>query len=209
MEAEHEADLIRQAQRGSVSAFNELVLRYEALLFNVALRILGDAAAAAEAAQEAFLSAFTHITDFHGGSFKHWLLRIVTNACYNALRYTQRRPALSLDQPLGEDSAETLGDVTPAPGETPEEVALRHDLGRLIAQAVLALPVEQRVVLVLCDVHGFSYEDVAEITRTALGTVKSRLSRARAKLRDKLLAEAELLESGMRLEHERGDANSV
>ncbi len=186
-----------------MSAFNALVLRYQTLLFNVALRILGDTHAAADATQEAFLSAYTHIQDFRGGSFKHWLLRTVTNACYDALRQAQRRPSVSLDQPLSEEAAgETLGDFVPDPAETPEQIALRREWWRFIARATLTLPMEQRVVFVLCDVHGLSYEAIAEITRTSLGTVKSRLSRARAKLRDMLLAQPELVEGSLRLEHE-------
>ncbi|GIV84136.1 MAG: RNA polymerase subunit sigma-24 [Candidatus Roseilinea sp.] len=188
-----EAGLIRAAQRGDVAAFNQLVLAYQSQVYNVAYRILGEPAAAADAAQEAFLSAFTHINDYRGGSFKAWLLRIVTNACYDALRYAQRRPTASLDARDDADEGRSLAEVLPADDEDPLHAAERSDLRRFIGRAALQLPPDQRITFVLSDVQGLSYEEIAEVMQVSLGTVKSRLSRARAKLRDALLAHAELL----------------
>lgn len=187
-----EAGLIRAAQRGDVASFNQLVLAYQSQVYNVAYRILGEPAAAADATQEAFLSAFTRINDYRGGSFKGWLLRIVTNACYDALRYARRRPAASLE---GDDADEgrSLADVLPADDEDPLHAAERSDLRRFITRAALQLPPDQRITFVLSDVQGLSYEEIAEAMQVSLGTVKSRLSRARAKLRDALLAHEELL----------------
>ncbi|BCX05738.1 MAG: RNA polymerase subunit sigma-24 [Candidatus Roseilinea sp.] len=187
-----EAALIRAAQRGDVASFNQLVLTYQAQVYNVAYRILGEPSAAADATQEAFLSAFTHINDYRGGSFKSWLLRTVTNACYDALRYAKRRPATSLE---GDDTDEghSLADVLPAAVEDPLDVAERKELRRFIARAALQLPPDQRITFVLSDIQGLSYEEIAEAMQVSLGTVKSRLSRARAKLRDALLAHEELL----------------
>lgn len=190
-----EAELIRLAQRGDVSAFNELVLRHQALAYNVAYRVMGDEAAAADATQEAFISAYTHIKDFRGGSFKSWLLRTVTNACYDALRYGKRRPATSLEglSEGGDDPDGDFNDFIPSPEEGPADAAERGDLRGFIARAALALPPDQRITFVLSDVQGLSYDEIAEATGASLGTVKSRLSRARAKLRDALLAHEELL----------------
>ncbi|PJF48376.1 MAG: sigma-70 family RNA polymerase sigma factor [Chloroflexi bacterium] len=188
-----EAGLIRAAQRGDVAAFNQLVLAYQSQVYNVAYRILGEPAAASDAAQEAFLSAFTHINDYRGGSFKAWLLRIVTNACYDALRYAQRRPTASLEASDDGDEGRSLADVLPADDEDPLRAAERSDLRRFIGRAALQLPPDQRITFVLSDVQGLSYEEIAEVMQVSLGTVKSRLSRARAKLRDALLAHAELL----------------
>ena len=187
---EDEEALIRAAQRGDVTSFNQLVLAYQSQLYNVAYRILGDAAAAADATQEAFLSAFTHIKDYRGGSFKSWLLRTVTNACLDALRYQKRRPSQSLE---AEDDEHSLADVLPSEEEGPERAAERRELRCFIERAALTLPPDQRITFVLSDVHGLSYQEIAQVMNVSLGTVKSRLSRARAKLRDALLAHPELL----------------
>jgi len=192
-----ERALIAAARRGDAEAFNQLILIYQGMVYNLAYRILGDPDAAADATQEAFLSAFRAIRKFRGGSFKAWLLRIVTNACYDQLRLRQRRPTTSLEALLATGSA-------PAPTgaeETPEEHALRQELARVIQAGIQTLPPEQRVTLVLSDVQGLSYREIAEVTRTSLGTVKSRLSRARAKLRDFLLEHEELLPSRYRLKN--------
>jgi len=188
---EDEAALIRAAQRGDVASFNQLVLAYQGQVYTIAYRILGDAAAAADATQEAFLSAFTHLKDYRGGSFKSWLLRTVTNACLDALRYQKRRPSQSLE---AEDEDErNLADVLPSEEEGPERAAERRELRCFIERAALTLPPDQRITFVLSDVHGLSYQEIAQVMNVSLGTVKSRLSRARAKLRDALLAHPELL----------------
>jgi RNA polymerase sigma factor (sigma-70 family) len=193
-----ESSLIAAARQGDVPAFNRLVLAYQGLAYNVAFRILGDSDAAADATQEAFLSAFKALGAYRGGSFKAWLLRIVTNACYDQMRARQRRPSTPLDDMTGEDDeGEPREFVNGAEG--PENHALRHELGRLIQRGVLTLPADQRITLVLSDVQGLSYEEIAEATDANVGTVKSRLSRARARLRDYLLAEQELLPARYRL----------
>lgn len=191
-----EKALIAAAQRGEVRAFNQLVLTYQSMVYNLAYRILGDADAAADASQDTFLSAFHAIKKFRGGSFKAWLLRIATNACYDQLRYQQRRPTSSLETLLTE--SDHLPILT-NPDERPEDYALRQELGRVIQAGLDTLPPDQRVVLVLSDVQGLSYQEIAEITRASLGTVKSRLSRGRTKLRDYLLEQEELLPACYRL----------
>jgi RNA polymerase sigma-70 factor (ECF subfamily) len=190
-----EAALIKAAQRGDAHAFNTLVLSYQSQAYNVAYRILGDAASAADATQEAFLSAYKGIRLFRGGSFKSWILRTVTNACFDALRYRKRRPATSLDA-LGADDDAQDGDFESfiaSADESPADAAERGELRSAIACAALKLPPDQRVTFVLSDIQGLTYEEIADIMQTTLGTVKSRLSRARAKLRDALLARPELL----------------
>ena len=195
-----EKALIDAARRGDVGSFNQLVLSYQSMAYNLAYRILGDGDAAADATQDAFLSAFKAIGKFRGGSFKAWLLRIVTNACYDQLRFKQRRPATSLDALLVLESApvQSLTD----PGESPEEYAVRQELRGAIQVGIGILPPEQRIALVLSDVQGLSYQEIAEVTGASLGTVKSRLSRARSKLRDFLLEQRELLPSQYRLKNE-------
>jgi RNA polymerase sigma-70 factor (ECF subfamily) len=191
-----EAALIRSAQRGDADAFNTLVLAHQAQVYNVAYRIMGDEAAASDATQEAFMSAYRGIKGFRGGSFKSWILRTVTNACYDALRYNKRRPSTSLED-LGADKDGggwgEYDEFIPSPVESPADAAERSELRHAIASAALSLPPDQRVAFVLSDIQGMSYEEIAEVMQTSLGTVKSRLSRARAKLRDDLLGRAELL----------------
>lgn len=185
-----ELSLISAAKRGELAAFNQLVCEYQTLAYNVAYRILGDSDSASDACQDAFLSAYKNIRQLHGISFKAWLMRIVTNACYDLLRHRQRRPADSLDDLLDDPER---GDLLAAPDPSPESRALSHELEAAVMAGLQTLPEDQRVTLVLADVQDFDYQEVADIMRTSLGTVKSRLSRGRARLRDYLLGCGELL----------------
>jgi len=191
-----EQALIAAARRGDAQAFNKLILNYQTIVYNVAYRILHDQDAAADAAQDAFLSAYHALGNFRGGSFKAWLLRIVTNGCYDQLRAAQRRPTSSLDD-LQVDPDHSLMLVSGS--ESPEEYALRQDLSRTIQAGLDELPVDQRTTLILSDIQGLSYEEIAQATSVSLGTVKSRLSRGRARLRDYLQGKEELLPSRYRL----------
>lgn len=203
-----EQALIASARKGDIRAFNQLVMLYQSMVYNLAYRILSEPDAAADATQDAFLSAYKAIRRFRGGSFKAWLLRIVTNACYDQLRIKQRRPTSSLDDlPVEADHTSYLRD----PDEQPDEFVERQELNRVIQAGISILPAEQRVVLVLSDVQGFSYKEIAQITGISLGTVKSRLSRGRAKVRDHLQTQGELLPTRYRLrdDTERQQARSV
>jgi RNA polymerase sigma-70 factor (ECF subfamily) len=192
-----EQALIQAACRGELSAFNKLILAYQSLAFNLAYRILGNGDAAEDATQDAFIKAYRNLNQYRGGSFKAWLLRIVTNVCYDQLRHIQRRPTSSLDDmAMDPDHAGRLVDHAEQPGA----YALRQELGTMIQQGIALLPPDQRTVLVLSDIEGLSYEEIAQVMDTSLGTVKSRLSRARAKMRDFLLERQELLPKHYRLE---------
>lgn len=192
----NEEALIARAADGDVNAFNQLILEYQQMAFNVAYRILSDEDKAMDATQDAFLRGFRALHQFRGGSFKAWLLRIVTNCSYDQLRVKQRRPTTPIDDLVEDDEHST---IVEDPGERPEDHVERMELGSAIQTALSLLPEEQRTVLVLSDIEGLSYEEIAEVTLVSLGTVKSRLSRARAKLRDYLLAHREHLPSGIRL----------
>jgi RNA polymerase sigma-70 factor (ECF subfamily) len=198
-EERDEQSLIAAAQRGNRDAFNELVLSYQDQVYNLAYRIMGDPASASDAAQEAFISAYQHIDGFRGkyaSSFKSWLMRIVSNACYDELRRRKRRPATSIeDFEMDEEANPALVSEF----EGPEEHAERQEMARVIQTGIRSLPADQRVTLVLSDVQGFSYQEVAEMTDVPLGTVKSRLARARGKLRDYLRDQGELLPIQYRL----------
>ena len=192
-----EQALIDAACQGDLASFNRLVLQYQGMTYNLAYRILGNAEGAEDAAQEAFIKAYRNLNQYRGGSFKAWLLRIVTNVCYDQLRHVQRRPASSLeDLAVDPEHAGKLVDHAEQPGD----YALRQELGQVIQRGIEQLPAEQRMVLTLSDVEGLSYEEIAAVMDTSLGTVKSRLSRARAKLRDFLLEQQELLPKRYRLE---------
>ncbi len=179
-----EGELIARSQKGNVSAFNQLVLAHQELVYNVALRILGDPDGAADATQEAFIAAFQSVRSLRGGSFKVWMLRIVTNACYDVLRSKKRRPTESLDD-LAADEDYTGGPASTA-FESPEDHALRVDMQAEVQRGLQLLPANQRVVVILSDVHGLSYDEIAVVTKSELGTVKSRLNRGRTYLRDYL-----------------------
>jgi RNA polymerase sigma-70 factor (ECF subfamily) len=195
-----ETRVIKEAQKGSVAAFNQLVMAYQGTAYNVAYRVIGNGDAAADACQEAFLKAYQAIKQYRGGSFKSWLLRIVTNACYDQMRYKSRRPATSLEDMTenSDDPSEKLVNGS----ERPEESILRSELNDLIQVGINHLPEDQRLIVVLSDVQGFSYQEIAEIVGQPLGTIKSRLSRGRQRLRDFLLEQKELLPSQYRLNDE-------
>lgn len=185
-----EQDLIKRSKTGDVQALNRLVELYQSTVYNLALRLLGNAEGAADVTQETFMSAFRGIGKFRGGVFKAWLLRIATNACHDQLRALKRRPSSSLDALM--DDPDNPVDF-PDRAESPEEHALRQELAQTIQSGLSGLPFDQRIVVVLSDVQGYSYEEIASITNSSLGTVKSRLSRGRARLRDFLLERRELL----------------
>lgn len=192
-----EAALIRAAQRGSLDAFNSLVLRYQDAVFTTAYRIMGETQIAADITQDAFITAYRQIATFRGGVFRAWLLRIAANRCYDELRRYKRRPTVSVESMGGEESADAPD--LPDPSETPEQIALSNELQRAIQDCISALGAEQRVVLVMSDIDGLDYESIATAVGVALGTVKSRLSRARAALRECLSGLGELLPVEFRL----------
>lgn len=175
-----EKTLIEAAQAGDLSAFNELVVSYQAQAYNVAYRMLNDVESAADAVQESFFKVYRRMHQYRGGSFRAWLLRIVTNTCYDTLRVSKRHRASRLDSDdFAPDCDRRLSDLR----ASPHDHAVRRELNTLLTRTILQLPPGQRTVLVMCDIEGLEYHEVAELTGLALGTVKSRLSRARTKLR--------------------------
>lgn len=195
----NETALIQDAQRGDLDAFNTLVLHYQDCVFNTALRILGDEQLAADASQEAFISAFRSITTFRGGSFKAWLLRTVTNACYDELRRQKRRPTVPLEPGTDDgDEIDTPRWLTDS-ALTPEQTAELEELEHAIQHCLDALPAQFRTVVVLADIQGLDYSEIAAAARVPLGTIKSRLARARLRLRECLQGFWELLPNAFRL----------
>ncbi len=163
---------------------------------------MGDAGLAADITQEAFISAYRKLSGFRGGSFKGWILRIVTNAAYDELRRMKRHPTVSLE-PLGVggeefETAAWLED----PGETPEEATIRTELAEAIQHCLNELSEDFRLVVVLVDVQGLEYAEAADALRRPVGTIKSRLARARLILQECLRGFGELLPGDFRLEDE-------
>jgi RNA polymerase sigma-70 factor (ECF subfamily) len=185
-EARIDERLIRNAQSGDLPSFNTLVTRHERIVYNVCLRMLRDTALAEDVTQDTFVKAWTAIDSFRGGLVRPWLLRIATNRCYDVLRARGRRPADSLDAELFEAEPEWSSQSEIA--EHPEAHASRRELSTFLEGALGTLPDDQRMAIILADVQGNSYEEIAAITGVAVGTVKSRISRARMRLREVILS---------------------
>lgn len=184
---------IEAARKGDLPAFNWLVLHYQARVYNLCLRMLSDPDAAADATQETFLSAYKAMNRFKGGQFRAWILRIATNTCLDMLRSRKRRPAQSLERGLhgsgeGDDESEPLQLADSSLDVDPEGRALNAEVAQTIQRGLDELPDDQRIALVLVDVQGLSYEEAATVCNANLGTVKSRINRARSKMRDYLRA---------------------
>jgi RNA polymerase sigma-70 factor (ECF subfamily) len=197
-----EAALIQDALHGDFDAFNRLVLAYQDMVYYQAYRMMGEPQGAEDATQEAFISAFRKLKSYRGGSFKAWLLRIVTNACYDELRRQKRRPTTPLE-PLDADEEEIespnwLADDS----ESPEEAAARAELNEAIQHCLADLPEDFRAAVVLVDLQGLDYSEAAQAIGKPLGTIKSRLARARSRLRDCLQGFWELLPAAFRLVEE-------
>ena len=183
-----EGQLVRSSRKGDLDAFNTLVQAYQRQVYNLCLRMLGSVAAE-DAAQEAFITAYRCLGNFRGGSFRAWLLRIAANICCDELRRRRSRPAASLEAALEAGSPADVSSHLPGP----EEEALRRELGRHLQQGLAVLPAEQRLAIILRDIHGLSYEELTEALACSLGTVKSRIARGRARMRQYLMARRELL----------------
>lgn len=192
----NEVAIIAEAKKGNVQAYNRLVIHYQELAYNVARRIMGSPQAAEDVTQESFIAAYEALNQFRGGSFKSWLLRIVTNRCYDELRRHKRRPQSSIEE-LTEENESAF--FLRSPEETPEQYRQRAELAEAIERCLQGLPEDQRIAAVLCDVEGHDYSEIATIMSISLGTVKSRISRAREKLRECLQKVQELLPQQYRL----------
>jgi RNA polymerase sigma-70 factor (ECF subfamily) len=174
---------------GDRTAFAQLMEHYQSACYGLAWRLLGDADQAADATQDAFVHAYDAIGKFRGGIFRSWLLRITANASYDILRRAQRRPTTVLPDP--DEGAAELPD---AGAPNPIVEAARAELYRHLDVALRLLPVDQRTAVVLCDVYGMDYGEVADATSSALGTVKSRIHRGRLRLRELMAEHRELFE---------------
>jgi len=188
-----ENSLINSAQDGDMEAFNTLALTYQDMLYRIALRIVHDECIAEDALQEAMIHAFRHIKSFRGGNFKSWLARVTVNASYDELRRGKRHLALPLEQFTSEgeeiESPEWMRDPTSGPEERAEE----SELQRALQSCIRSLVPDYRLMVILVDMEGMSYEEAAHVAHVPVGTVKSRLARARMQLRKSLQTYQNLL----------------
>ncbi|GLV58934.1 RNA polymerase subunit sigma-24 [Dictyobacter sp. S3.2.2.5] len=201
---DEEEKLIARSQQGDIEAFNQLVEQYQQVMYSTVFRMLGDYDTASDVTQDAFISAFRAIRTYRGGaSFRAWLLRIGSNLACDHWRRIQRHPTASLELLTDETephAASSLDALTASGSEgNPEEYMLTRELQDLIQQGLQELPLEQRTAVVLCDIQGLSYEEVAQAIQANMGTVRSRISRGRARLRTYLQQHKELLPRNYRL----------
>ena len=179
--------LVEEALRGRLEAFNQLVTRHQDHLFALVYRLVPDRDQAADVVQEAFFSAYRNLASFRGGSVRGWLGRIAVNGALDLQRARRRRPS----QPYPEFEDETW--QPPAEDdEEPETRALTAERSKVLARALAELPFEQRNCIVLFDVEGYDYAEIAAIMRVEVGTVKSRIHRGRLALRQALAPDREL-----------------
>jgi RNA polymerase sigma-70 factor (ECF subfamily) len=176
--------LVRKAQNGDHAALCELINRYERKTYNLSYRLMGNHADASDAAQEALVRIYTRLHNFRGDSaFSTWLFRVVTNTCLDELRRRGRLRHTSLDDPLPTEEGALPRQAFLDELESPIERAERREIQAAVHRAINRLPDDYRVVVVMRDLHDYSYQEIAAILGTSLGTVKSRLHRARQALR--------------------------
>jgi RNA polymerase sigma-70 factor (ECF subfamily) len=182
-----DTELVQATRQGDLNAFNELVLKYQDQVFNLALRLLGNEDTAEDATQDTFILAFQKIYQFDGNAFRAWLLKIATNLCYDEMRKWRRHPQQSLEpiDKYGEtnESPYWLKDSKPLPEDIFETSNLRNTLEHGLSQ----LPLNFRAVVTLVDIHQMNYKEASSAIGISIGTLKSRLSRGRLQLRNILL----------------------
>jgi len=200
METTSETLLINSAQHGDMDAFNELALHYQDLLYRIALRVVRDECVAQDALQEAMIHAFRHIKSFRGGNFKSWLARVTVNASYDELRRGKRHNGIPLELFTSEGDEIESPDWMRDPTSGPEDRAEQSELQRAMHRCIKSLGADYRLMVILVDMEGMSYEEAAYVAHVPVGTVKSRLSRARMQLRDSLQSYQNLLPAAYQMD---------
>lgn len=188
--------LVSLSKDGNLGAFNSLVERYQSAVYALCLRLLGSRPTAEDATQETFISAFRAISRFSDGNLRAWLLRIAANECKDELRRRNRKDAgASLDAMLeDEDGPHEIPDR----GASTPLLIEQKELAGEVQKLLLGLPFDQRQAVVLSDLHGYHYDEIARISGASIGTVKSRIHRGRERLRQLVAANPELFPKGQR-----------
>jgi len=180
--------LFKKAQNGDLEAFETIIKSYEKLIYNAAYRMMGNAHDAEDASQEVILKVYRSISSCNSmGAFKSWLFRIINNTCIDEIRKRKGKTTISLDADYGDVDSHSENPLL-KDEETPETEFMRNDLNKDIQAAIDKLPDDYKSVVVMRDINGLSYEDIAEALEINIGTVKSRIARGRKKLRDELVA---------------------
>ena len=178
---------IEEALRGDVQAFERIVLAYQKKVFNLAFRMLGEREEAEDLTQEVFLNVFRHLSKFRGKSqFSTWIYQVTLNHCRNRIKYLKRRyhhAKESLDSPVATEEGSVDKDLKD-PGDIPEEVLFKQEVQTLVHRALGMLREDYREVVVLRDIQGMSYQEIAKVVGLPEGTLKSRLHRARMELKE-------------------------
>lgn len=192
--------LAGKAASGDVDAFETLVLKYEKNIYNIALRMMPSAEDAKDVSQNVLIKIYNNLSNFKGDSlFSTWIYRITVNTCIDEIRKYKRKNEVSID-----DEDKGIGRNIQDPALNPEQNIIASEGLNAVLEAVKELPEEYSTVINLRDIQGFAYSEIAEITDCSLGTVKSRISRARGKLKELLLKKGELYESDGRLTFKKG-----
>jgi RNA polymerase sigma-70 factor (ECF subfamily) len=170
--------------------FEEIFARYQSMVFNLTFRILGDREEALDVSQEVFFSIFKKLNRFRGeSSLKTWVYRIAVNRASNRCRWwsrLRRRGTVSLDQHLSSDDARTMAESLVSQWRNPEESLLAEEIHERIQSTLRRLPVHQRVAVIMRDIEGMSYEEIAGLLKVSVGTIKSRIARGREELKRRL-----------------------
>lgn len=196
--------LVERAKKGDVAAFEQLIAQYQKSVYNTAFRLTGNHEDASDVAQEAFVKVYTSLPDFRGdSSFKTWLFRIVHNACNDELRKRIRKRTSSLSDIVFNEDGD-LSRQIPDPSDGPEQSLDRIETQRVVQQSINELDDEYRIVVVMREIQGLSYNEIADALGINLGTVKSRLNRARHALKEKF-SDLELLAASVVYSGRRGN----
>lgn len=192
MNQQSEQALIKRCKDGDLKAFEDLISKYETKVFNITFRMLGDYTEAEDVSQDILIKVFKSIKGFkEQSSFYTWLYRITVNECLDMIKKKKKTAAYSLDAPLETEKEEMKREIEDT-GESVEDKVERNELRKYLAEAMGTLSNEHKAVIVLRDIQGFSYEEIAEIVKCPPGTVKSRINRARCELKDILSKNKEL-----------------
>ena len=175
-------DLVGRARRGDREAFTQLIVQYQVPLYNMALRMVGKPDDAADIAQEAFLRAWEKIRTLREAPFKAWLFQIAANLCYDHFRRGRRFGVMPDEETQQTSNVVGLGIAMP----DPQERAEANERTRLVRDSIQALDHDMRIAIVLRDVNGMAYDEIASVLGVPLGTVKSRIARARAQVQERL-----------------------
>jgi RNA polymerase sigma-70 factor (ECF subfamily) len=188
--SDEDTGLVKAFQNGATSAFDTLVLKHQDRVYNLCYRFLSDEQDANDAAQEAFVKAFQGLKRFRlESSFSTWLYRIAVNTCKNKLKsqeFKHRQTIIWIDAPIDGQDGDNRHIEIPDLTQSPELRLAEKEKLRQIQKAIHTLPIEQKLVVVLRDMNGLGYDEISEVTGYKLGTVKSKLSRARQELRKQL-----------------------